>query len=513
MSTPADQVPAGLAETAPDEHHRISGHSTEATTAAAAGGVMWSTVALLVRQIGRLGFAILLARWIGPADFGIAAEATIYVALNAMLLETGFASLVVQRDRLRDADVGAAQTLSMGVALVIAALTVLLAGPIAGLMNSPQLAPVLMWLSVCPILKALAVVPAGYINRYLRFRALAVTEILATIAGGAAGITAAVSGMGYWALVVQQISTDVLVAVCMLVASGWLPWRTDRAAIRETASFGGKVITGQGLGYLTRNLDSVLIASVLGAVPLAFYTIAYRVMTVPVQLLGSAANRISFPVFSRLQDRPADARRLFLRSSQVMAMAVFPVMITVALAAREIVALVFGEVWLPAVPAMQVLAVTSIIQVLVTASGALYLAAARVDLTLRWSIIPLVVCSIAFVAGLPWGITGVAVAYCIATFLLAPFQLRAAGNLVSLRLREWVWAILPFTWAGAIATVSGLAVRWVLADSASWLILLAVVVAVPATFLGALAVRRRDLIQMAVRAGKMILKGRSGIAV
>lgn len=482
--------------------------------AVAAKGAAWNTLAMFVRQVGRLGFAVLLARWLGPADFAVVSEATIYISVTALLLETGLASRIVQAAVLRKEDIGSGQWLSMAVGFTMSALTLVTASWIAELMHTPELAAVLRWLAIGPTVKAFGVVPVAYLNRNLRFRLLSLTEMAGIVVGAVGGLTAAALGAGYWALVFQQISTDVLVVVAWVVAAGFQSWRADWAGVRGTLSFGGRILVAQGIGFLSRNVDTVIIASVLGPVPVSLYSVAYRLMTVPVQMLGNVINRVGFPVFARLQEDHAEVRRVFLRSSQLVAIGAIPSMTALAVLAPEATYVVFGPAWLGAAATMRVLALTGIVQSLVTVGGSLFLAAGRGDLALRWSVIPLVVCTIAFVVGLPWGILGVATAYAIATVLLAPMQLAAAGGPFELRLRSWFGAMRPCLLAGLAAGAAGAVVRWALL--ASGLTALSVLVlgglVVVGGFFGLLALTRPDLLGAVRTALRMALRGRAGAA-
>lgn len=436
-----------------NQSHRVT------TVNKAVSGVRWSFIALLVRQVGRLGFALFIARLLGPTDFGIAGEATIYIALTAVLLESGFGMALVQKPDTDHRDEGAVFVWSMVPSLLMAVATLLLAPAVADLLNTPELTAMLRVLCIGLVFKALSVVPQALLSRALRFRPLAVAEITATLLAGAMGIAAAIWGLGYWSLVVQQLAADFLFMAILVAYTGAPVITTTRAAIKGVRKFGGQVMIGQIIGYFTRNLDSVVIAKFLGAVPLAFYMVAYRVMLVPVALLGSIANRVGFPVFARLQHNLPEVRRFFLRITETVAFAVIPMMLIVAALAPQVVQVLFGSAWAGAAVPMQILAFNGIMQVLVTSGGALFLGLGRSDLSLKWAIIPMVVSTISFFAGLPWGVTGVAAAYTIATYLLAPFMLHAIGGLIGMTLGDWMRAVRPAAVGGLTAVAVAVLTR------------------------------------------------------
>ena len=53
--------------------------------------------------------------------------------------------------------------------------------------------------------------------------------------------------------------------------------------------------------FLSENTDKFLVARVLGATELGFYSLAYRVLLLPL-LMMEQAGRVILPAFSRVQD-------------------------------------------------------------------------------------------------------------------------------------------------------------------------------------------------------------------
>ncbi|MEO6088966.1 MAG: lipopolysaccharide biosynthesis protein [Umezawaea sp.] len=436
-----------------------SAAADRATVVAAANGTRWTVMAMLVRQFGRLGFAVVLARLLGPTDFGVAAAATVYISLTAVLLEAGLSSSIVQKADLRPADEGVTFWTLAGIGTVLAGLTVVGSDSIAAFLGIPELGNVLVVLAVCPILKGISNIAAAKLQRHLRFRAMAVTEIVGTLVGGALGVAAAEFGMRYWALVVQQVGTDLLVLVLWFAAAGLPKLAVDREALRYLKVFGLPLVGAQLIGYFSRNVDNVVVSRFLGPAALSFYTVPYRIMLLPVGMLGNVANRITFPVFSKLQHDPERVGSVFLRVTRVIAIPVLPGMATIAVLAPEFVEMVFGAEWLPSAPVVQALAVTGVLQSLTTVGGSVFMGMGRADVSLRWAWIPLLVVIPSFFAGLPWGVVGVAFAYTTATVLITPLLVRAIGRLAGFGLWDWIRAILPTL----TATVPAAVAAWLVA--------------------------------------------------
>lgn len=427
-------------------------------------GVRWGVIASVTTQVGRLAFMTVLMRLLGPENFGIVGQAVIFVAVTQILLHLGMATYIIQRPRIEKADVGSAVWMNVVIGVALAALTLLSAPVLGAFFDSPPLTAVLRVLSVAFVLKALAVVPTALLNRSMRFRGLGGAEITATFVAGALGVVTALNGAGYWALVIQTLAYDALYVALVLRMTGRpeLTWST--AAARRLWSFGSRVMGADLVNYVSDNGDKFLVARFLGATPLALYTLAYRVILLPVQLL-TQSGRVILPTFSRLQDDRERLARALLNASEMLAFAACPAMALTILCAPVAVPLVFGDAWSAAVVPLQLLAATTIQFLLAAVTGPVVLAVGRADWEFRWSIVTTVVALVFFTVGLQWGIVGVAAAYLTLSLVLNPVRFLIIQRLVPVTARGYLRALAPATVSSAALCAVWLAVAAVLRDA------------------------------------------------
>ena len=69
--------------------------------------------------------------------------------------------------------------------------------------------------------------------------------------------------------------------------------------------FGGYLAGFNFLNYFARNLDKVLIGWYWGAQTLGFYSVAYRLLLLPIQQVIRPISTVAVPTLSRLQEQPA----------------------------------------------------------------------------------------------------------------------------------------------------------------------------------------------------------------
>ena len=436
-----------------------------ATLPKTARGVRWSFGAVLARQGFQMLCAVVLARILGPQSYGVIAAATVYISLVALLLDQGLSAALVQRPEVTRRMAGATAMLNLLVAVLLGALTWWAAPWIAQFFGVAELEPILRLLALAVPIKALAITPRAMLSRNLALHRVGAADIAAAAAGCAAGIGAALAGAGPWSMVYQVVTTDLVCSALLLAASrGPVPnfaFRTVAPLFR----FSFSVFATDCLAYFSRNLDNILVGRVLGVAALSLYGMAYRILVIPVQLIGQTVNRVMFPAFSRAAGSPEKVATSLVSATRLLAISAVPLMIFVACAAPELVGLVLGPEWLPAAGLVSVLAIGGARETVFYVTPSLMKGLGQSRLIIRYEILAAVVQVGGIVIGLQFGVFGVAVGYSAAGFILTPVLLRIQYRLTGVTAKSQLAAIFPAVhaaawgaagyWALSLASVHG----------------------------------------------------------
>jgi len=424
----------------------------------AARGVKWSFVGHFGRQGIRLLLVVVLARLIGPENFGIAAQAMVFILFITVFLEQGLGTTLIQRPALSRELLGSVFWLNLLSTIALCALTVAAAPVVAAFFGQPELTDVVRVLAISVLFLGMGVIPRATLQRQLRFRPLALSEVGGALAGAVAGTLAAANGGDYWAIVAQAVVTDVCVTCALVVVAGSRPAAPSWHGIRETLSFSSPILAYSIVDFGHRNVDNALIGKVLGAAPLALYALGYRSIMIPVVSLVQVANRVALPVYSRLQAERSRLRTYHLLSARMIALVMFPLLTAIVIEAPRAVPLVFGDAWRGAVVPTQWLAVAGMHQSVLSTFGPMLVGVGRPDLQLRYALVTTTVYVASFVVGLEWGIDGVAAAYAIAGLAITPGTLALAERVTGVRPSEYYRALAPVVIASAALAAVTLAV-------------------------------------------------------
>ncbi len=417
-------------------------------------GVFWTVLQAVAGRALSFVVFIVLARLLVPADFGLIAMAGVFVALLELLVQQGFSVAITQREDLEREHESTAFWTNIGLSALLGAVFWLSAEPVARLYDTPALTPVVRWLSAVLPLRGLAAVPVGLLQRHFRFRVLAIRSIFGALAGGIAGIVAAIAGWGVYALVVQQIVAGLVDVVTVWSAAAWWPRFTySFRHLRDLIGFSAHIVGAGLLDILNRRADDFLIGFFLGDVALGLYAVAYRVLLVLTQVLAKPGTLVAFTAFSRWQDDRDRIRGAFYQSTQAASVIAMPIFVGIALVAPLAVPLIFGEKYEQSGLVLQLLALAGVVHAIGHYNSSVYLGVGRPDVRLKLLVVNAVVHVVVLLLVVRWGIEAVAAAVVGRLYLLVPLDLVALRRLIGLSPKRYFANFIPATAACAFMTL------------------------------------------------------------
>ncbi len=357
---------------------------------------------------------VVLARLLLPSDFGLVALALVAINVIDRVKDLGVGQALVQYPGVWSRVSPTGATITVVTAILFAGIGVVAAPAISSVLGGQDsLSNMLRVLSVWILVSGVAVFPESALCRDLAFRERVLPELAGAVVKAVVAVSLALSGWGAWSLVWGQV-----VASTVITAGYWLAYRSRGGSLmpfgwsREVAGrlvrFGSSLSWVALFSLILDNIDYLVIGRRLGAEQLGFYTIAFRLPELIVIGACTMIGQVLFSSFSRIQHSPLDIRAQFLRATTVVASIAVPAALGLAAAAPQIVLVVFGPGFAPAIPILVLLGIYSAIYALSFSTGDVYKAIGRADILIQLSLAKLAV----FVPVLWWaaGISPVAVA-------------------------------------------------------------------------------------------------------
>jgi PST family polysaccharide transporter len=426
--------------------------------------------ALGSRLISTVVFMV-LARLLVPADFGLVALSLVFIEFARLLEDQGCGAAIVQRQDVTKGHLDTAFWMSVAAGVCLSGLLVALAGPIASLVGSPDLAPVLMALSLVVLIGAPSSTAIAVLRRGFGFRRLAFRKIVSAIVGGVAGVAAALLGAGVWSLVTQALVQTVVGTALLWTVTPFRPGLSvSRAHFRELFSFGNKFMGIAVLSFISKRSDDLLIGSVLGPTALGLYSVAYRLLVIMTEVMTLTVQSVAFPTFSRMQAERERLRRAYQTAMGMTVAVAAPAFMCVVVLAPDIVMACFGPRWHAAGPVMQVLSMAGLAQSVAASNNTLLLAVGKARTALQLNATYAVVNVVGFLIAVQFGILAVALAFTIRAYLMTPLSIRPVIQYVGLSATRWVGPLVAPVLLGAVtAGTLQLLLTYALGEAGSWL--------------------------------------------
>jgi len=371
----------------------------------------------------RLASLMVLARLLGPKDYGLVGMVTAFTGVLSLFKDFGLSSAAIQRATVTEEQISTLFWINILVGALLALLSVALAPAIAFFYHEPRLFAVTAVMAAGFLFNAAGVQHSALLQRQMRFTAMAVINTVGLIVGTVIAIGVAKAGYGYWALVAMTVTSPLIATIGFWLVAAWVPGGPRRrTGIRSMMHFGGTITLNGLVAYIAYNFEKVLLGRFWGADAIGIYGRAYQLVSMPTDNLNSAVGEVAFSALSRVQDDAKRFRSYFLKGYSLVLTLTIPITVICTLFANDVVLVALGPKWTEAVPIFRLLAPTILIFALINPLGWLLYSLGLVGRSLKIALVFAPTMIAGYVLGLPYGPKGVAFAYsAVLTLWVIPF--------------------------------------------------------------------------------------------
>lgn len=369
---------------------------------------------LAERLVGLASFSI-LARILVPEDFGLLVLATSIIAVIELFGQAGIDLALIQRRSAGRDEYDTAWTINILFGGGIAAIVAVSARPLAGLMGEGRIEVILYWLAAASLVGGFSNIGTVEFRKFFDFNKEFWFRFSIRLIRAAITIALALLWRDYWALVAGSLAGTVVLVAMSYVMHPYRP-RFSLKAIRSFAGFSGWMLARNILNGMNDHLVNLLVGRQISVSSLAFFSAGREIAGMATTELQAPIRRALFPGYAALSHDPEALRRNYLEWTAVMTMLTLPIPAGLILVAPDVVLVLMGAKWLPAVPLLQILAFAGILRSLTSGAQFLFIAVGQPQISVKLAalrfalLIPLVMLgiSIAGAAGAAWAMLATA---------------------------------------------------------------------------------------------------------
>ena len=319
------------------------------TKASATKNSIWKLLESFLSKGVSMLVSIVLARILLPEDYGIIAFTSVFINLSDTLIQAGFATALIRKEKVDDRDYSTVLGISIIMAFFLYLIIFLSAPFISSFYKEPLLVKVLRVIALSLFFQAFASVRTAIVSREMKFRILFICSVISNILSGIIGIALAYLGFGVWALVFQQLAQQLILTFSLFIAVKMkVKFMIYKESAKELVPFSVKVLASSLLSFFSGSICNLVVGKTHSMTDLGYYEKGALFPQNISLYTFSAVSNVFLPVFSSVQNDKERLNNVFQRVLNVSAYIILPMMAGLCMVAEPLISVILTDKWLPA---------------------------------------------------------------------------------------------------------------------------------------------------------------------
>ena len=396
-------------------------------------GSLWLSIGSMILRFMELFRSVILARLLLPEIFGLMGILHLMREGMSQLSQMSFGEAIIYRKTKIDECVNTAWVLSIFRGLLLFILLYFLSPVVASFYGEDVLNSAIKVLGIVFIFDGLYNTNMVLYRKQIEFKKIALLNLISNFLGIIIVIILAYYLRNVWALLFGILFSSLArTLLSFRIAEKTPSFSFDKNLAWEMFHY-SKYLTGAGiLLFLTTRLDDGLVGKLLGMRELGFYINAYFFGNLPATHITAVLAQLIFPSYSYYNQDQEKLNKLFLRVLKVVSFITIPAAFGILALSEEIASVLLGEIWLPMVPALQILVFFGLFRSVAACTGPLFKAMGKPKVIfwiMFWKLV--VIAIIIYPLTIYYGIMGAAIAVtapmALEQFFLWPIVKRITG--------------------------------------------------------------------------------------
>ena len=408
--------------------------------------------------------AMILARLLTPVDFGLVTMVTTFSLLLQNFGFNGFTEAIIQKEDLKHEHASAIFWINITFGICLTILFMLSGSLLALFYGEVKLKLITVFISFSIIASSLSTVHLALIKRNMQFFHVSLNSVIAKALSLTLAIIFAYTGYHYWALVISTVALPLSSAI-----GGWYlcPWKPGlprlTSDVKIMFKFALNTYGNFTLNYFSRNIDNLLIGWRYKSQALGYYKKAYDLFAMPVNQLIAPLTSVALATLSRLKSDPTKYCRYYIDSIASIAFISTLISLILTINGKDIIIFILGPQWIKSGEIFTYFGVGIGAMLIYGTHGWLHLSLGNANRWLRWGILEILVTTLSFIIGLPFGPSGVAAAWTISFYILLIPSIWYAGKPVNLK----IYNVIKSIWRYFLSAILSGLIAWYLLNKVS----------------------------------------------
>lgn len=363
-------------------------------------GIKWNTFAIVIKLLIQILQLAVLTRLLDKSDFGIIAVATMVIGFTDLFSGLGFSVAIIHKQTLNQYQYSSIFWMNIIMGVSIFFILWLMTPLIAFFYKEPILNSVIPLLGVQIIISSFGKMFMSLKTRDLEFKFISITAIISVVLGFVLSVVLALYGAGVYSLVFGQLFQTSILQLTYFIAEiskNKIRFYLNINEIKDFLKIGGYQLGSQILDFITIKVDIFLIGRFFGMDNLGVYNLAKELVAKPAVGITALIANVATAAFAKIQYDLSLMKKKYGEILKLLTTITFPMYVVLFVFADPIVSVLYDSTFSEVSTFTKILTITGIVTAIGAPVGIITVALGRTDLGFKWTIIRIIISTLAVV--------------------------------------------------------------------------------------------------------------------
>ncbi len=418
------------------------------------------------RILGIVSFFI-LARILGPDDFGIVAMSFIVLGFFRAVTETGPQQYVLSFQEITDEILHTAWTLNFLTRFIVSLLLIVSAPFVSAGFNEPRLEMVLYVVSILPVINGLQSAGQFIKQRNFDYTAIALSQIGAKVTSFTIALFIAYKYETYWALIIGDLVFASMFSLSTYFFHSYRP-KICMIGIREQWEFSKWILLKSIVGFIRSKADQFIASTFYDTRIVGQYNVSKELTLMPYNQIAEPLGPVIISGLANFKDNPAKLTDTYSKFFVAIFTVMLPVSVGFFLLTEEIIHFLLGDKWKEAATIVTYFAPLILTMAISQLSNTALTALHKVKLVFYLDLLTMIVFSVALYLARNLPVEQLAGTRTLLGFFIAVCFFIPVRSMITVSVRRILWGIQPSIIAVVVMSLAVLQIKAWLAGT--WLL-------------------------------------------
>lgn len=407
-------------------------------------GAIWTFIDLMLNKGTYLIATIILAKILGPTEFGLIGMISMFVAIGNSLIDSGLTTSLLRLKKISQTDYTTVFYSSILMSVLVYSIIYFSSNSISKFYNQEILNELIRIYCLGFIISSLRGVHAVKLIKELNFKKITRLNMPGNVISTVLAIYMGYMGFGVWSLVALFLTNQIISTIVYWYFVKWTPSLIfDIQCYKFHMRFGYKLVISSQLNIIFENIYNILIGKYFSVRMVGFYERAYAFNNYPTSIISGIIQKVSLPSLSMVKEESTELRSVYRNMMLVTFFFSMSILSFLSIVAKPLFDMLLGPAWSEMIPFFRVLTLSFILYPIHSLNVNILSVFGRSDIFLKLEIYKKILTVLLVTIGLYFGVMGLVWSNVILSVLALLLNTHFGGKFINYSTFSQMRDLLP----------------------------------------------------------------------